>query len=77
MSCWFLPQFKILTYSGFCHFLQAPADRPSERNKSSDDVFETLRKKTALRGENVKYISSSRLFTGPLLDNVFTQGGEP
>jgi hypothetical protein len=36
-----------------------------------------MRKETALRGGNVKYISSSRLIYGAPLDNVFTQEGEP
>jgi len=46
-----------------------------ERNKSSNDVFETLRKETTLPGENVKYISSSRLFRGALLTMILHRAG--
>jgi hypothetical protein len=65
----------ISPYSGTWHFLQSPADRHSERNKSSNGVFETLRKETTLPGENVKYISSSRLFRVPPLTMILHRGG--
>jgi hypothetical protein len=50
-----------------------------ERNKSTNDGFETMRKETTLRGENVKYISSSTLFWAPplgtALHGFYTGGG--
>jgi len=61
-------------------FLQCVADALRERNKSTNDGFETMGKETALRGENVKYISSSPVFCAPLVIGLytdFTQGEEP